>query len=450
MITNRARVVTEIPGPRSRQLFRFESKHLAPGLQSIALYSGIAIDHGEGSILIDADGNRYIDLAAGIGVASLGHGHPTYVQALTEQAQALSVGSYTSLARAQYVTKLASVTPPGLDRIQFYSGGAEAVEAALRLARSFTGRYEVISFWGGFHGKTGSTIGLSGGDVKRGLGPVAVGQHNVPFPDVDRNPFPGTSAVECAERCLYFLTETIRRNTTGSVAAIIIEPVQGTAGNVIPPSNFLAGVRRVADEIGALLIADEMITGFGRTGRMFGMEHEPVWPDVMVVGKGMANGYPVAAVISDDEHFSAAPFGLPSGSSSSYGGNPLAAATSLATLEAIEREHLVDNAARVGAAMLVRLKRMQERFEFVGAVRGRGLMLGIDLVSDRSTMTPLPDTLTRRIFQEALNRGLWAMCYGPRIRLNPPLTIDESTAIEGLDILEEAFDAVASQIGEGG
>jgi 4-aminobutyrate aminotransferase / (S)-3-amino-2-methylpropionate transaminase / 5-aminovalerate transaminase len=450
MITNRARVVTEIPGPRSRQLFRHESKHLAPGLQSIALYSGVAMDHGEGSILVDVDGNRYIDLAAGIGVASLGHGHQAYVQALTEQAQAVSVGSYTSLARARYVTKLAAITPPGLDRVQFYSGGAEAVEAALRLARSFTGRYEVISFWGGFHGKTGNTIGLSGGDVKRGFGPLAVGQHNVPYPDVDRNPIPGTSAAECSERCLYFLGETIRRNTTGSVAAIIVEPVQGTAGNVIPPPNFLAGVRSIADEIGALLIADEMITGFGRTGRMFGMEHEPVRPDVMVVGKGMANGYPVAAVISDEERFSAAPFGLPSGSSSSYGGNPLAAAACLATLEAIEREHLAENASRVGSLMLDRLRGMMERFEFVGAVRGRGLMLGIDLVSDRTAMTPLPDTLTRRIFHEALNRGLWAMCYGPRIRINPPLSIDESTALEGLDILEEAFEVVANQIGRDG
>jgi len=450
MITNRARVVSEIPGPRSRQLFRHEAKHLAPGLQSISLYSGIAVDHGEGSILVDVDGNHYIDLAAGIGVASLGHGHPAYVQALTQQAQALSVGSYTSLARARYVTKLASVTPPGLDRIQFYSGGAEAVEAALRLARSFTGRYEAVSFWGGFHGKTGSTIGLSGGDVKRGLGPTAVGQHNVPFPDIHRNPFPGSNPKECAERCLYFLDETIKRNTTGSVAAIIVEPVQGTAGNVIPPPNFLPGLRRIADKIGAILIADEMITGFGRTGRMFGMEYESVWPDVLVVGKGMANGYPVAAVISDEEHFSAEPFGLPSGSSSSYGGNPLAAAACLATLEAIERERLVDNSARVGAVMLERLHRMMERFEFVGAVRGRGLMLGIDLVSDRDAMTPLPDTLTRRIFHEALHRGLWAMCYSPRIRINPPLSIDESTALEGLDILEEALQVVASQIGCGG
>jgi len=447
MLSNRARVTTEVPGPRSRRLFQHEAEHLGTGLQSISLYSRIAIDHGEGSILVDVDGNRYIDLAAGIGVASLGHGHPAYAHAMSDQLHAISVGSYTSAVRAAYVTRLAAATPSGLDRVQFYSGGAEAVEAALRLARSFTSRYEVVSFWGGFHGKTGGTIGLSDGDVKRGLGPTAVGQHNVPFPDLGRNPFPGSSERECVDRCLHFLRETIRHNTTGSIAAIIVEPVQGTAGNVVPPAGFLQGIRRIADEVGALLIADEMITGFGRTGRMFGVEHETVRPDLLVVGKGMGNGYPVAAVVSSAAAFAATPFGLPSGSSSSYGGNPLAAAACLATLRAIDQEGLVENAKRVGAAMLERLQEMAGRLEFIGAVRGRGLMLGIDLVSDRDLMTPLPDSLTRRIFQEALNRGLWAMCYGPRIRINPALTIDEATAIEGLDLLEEALVAVAAEIG---
>jgi len=252
MLTQRARMLTEVPGPRSRRLFEAECAHLAPGLQSISLYSRVAIERGEGAMLEDLDGNRYIDFAAGIGVASLGHGHPGFARALAEQVQASSGGSYTTRALAAYVDRLTKLTSPGLERVQFYSGGAEAVEAALRLARSYTRRYEVISFWGGFHGKTGGTIGLSGGDVKRGLGPVAVGQYNVPFPDIDRNPFPGTTPEECAERCLYFLRETIKRNTTGSVAAIIVEPIQGTAGNIIPPANFLPGVRQIATDVGAI------------------------------------------------------------------------------------------------------------------------------------------------------------------------------------------------------
>lgn len=446
MLTNRANIVTEVPGPRSRALFAEESAYLAPGLQSIALYSRIAIDHGDGCLLIDVDGNQFIDFAAGIGVAALGHGHPHYVQALTQQVQAVSVGSYTTRVRGEYVERLARITPSGLDRIQFYSGGAEAVEAALRLARSYTGRFEVMSFWGGYHGKTGNTLGLSDG-VKRALGPLAAGQYNVPYPDIDRNPFPGTTPDECVERCLKFLRDTIRHSTTGSVAAIIVEPIQGTAGNVVPPAGFLPGLRRVADDIGALLILDEMITGFGRTGYMFGVEHESVRADVLIVGKGIANGYPMSAVISNEERFSAAPFGLPSGSSSSYGGNPLAAAAGLATLDVIEEEHLVENAARIGAVMLDRFYEMRERLAFVGAVRGRGLMIGIDLVASRGTMDPLPETVTRQIFQEALNRGLWAMCYGPRIRINPPLIIDEATALEGIDILEESFVAVARRLG---
>lgn len=446
MLTNQARIISEVPGPQSRRLFAAESAHLAPGLQSISLYSGIAVDHGEGSIIVDVDGNRYIDFAAGIGVASLGHGHAGYARAIADQVSAISVGSYTSMARAHYVEALVQRTPPGLGRVQFYSGGAEAVEAALRLARSYTGRYEAVSFWGGFHGKTGGVLGLSDG-VRRGLGPTGVGQINVPFPDVDRNPFPGTSPEVCADRCLAFLRETIKHSSTGSLAAILVEPVQGTAGNVVPPPNFFAGLRQVADETGALLIADEMITGFGRTGRMFGIEHETVVPDVMVAGKGIANGYPLAAVISSERHFAAPPFGLPSGSSSSYGGNPLAAAAALATLRAIEAEGLVENAARIGAIMLDRLQRLGDRFRFIGSVRGRGLMIGVDLVSNRASMAPLPETLTRRIFTEALRRGLWAICYGPRIRINPPLVIDEATALEGIEILSEAFSAVEAEIG---
>ncbi|HEY7294563.1 MAG TPA: aminotransferase class III-fold pyridoxal phosphate-dependent enzyme, partial [Dehalococcoidia bacterium] len=188
MQTRSARVLTEIPGPASRALIQRESGYLAPGLQSIGLFSGLAFAGGRGARLTDVDGNSFIDFTAGVGVASLGHAHPAYVQALAEQLDCLSVGSYTSQARVEFLEELAPYLPPGLDRMQFYSGGAEAVEAALRMARSFTGRFEVISFWGGFHGKTGSTLGLSGPDVKQGLGPLHPGVHNVPYPDWARPP----------------------------------------------------------------------------------------------------------------------------------------------------------------------------------------------------------------------------------------------------------------------
>jgi 4-aminobutyrate aminotransferase / (S)-3-amino-2-methylpropionate transaminase / 5-aminovalerate transaminase len=445
MQTRAARVITEVPGPASRRLVEAESHSLAPGLQSIGLFSGIALDHGRGALVTDVDGNTFIDFTAGVGVASLGHAHPSYVRALSDQLERISVGSYTTEKRALFLEELRPYLPLGLDRMQFYSGGAEAVEAALRMARSFTGRFEVISFWGGFHGKTGTTLGLSGPDVKQGLGPMHPGVHNVPYPDWARRPFPAVDPVDLGVRCADFLRAYIKNSTAGSLAAIIVEPIQGTAGNVIPPPGFLRSVADIARENGALFIADEMITGFGRTGRMFGCEHFDVVPDAVTIGKGVGNGYPVAGLIAREELMAAAPFGLPSGSSSSYGGNPLAGAAVHATLRAIVDEGLVQNAERVGNAMLTRLQRLH-KFPFIGEIRGKGLMIGVDVVTSRDQQAPMPSALTRRVFHEALRRGLLAMCYGPRIRINPPLVIDMQTAIEGAEILEDVFADLADEL----
>jgi len=445
MQTRAARVITEVPGPASRRLVEAESHSLAPGLQSIGLFSGIALDHGRGALVTDVDGNTFIDFTAGVGVASLGHAHPSYVRALSDQLERISVGSYTTEKRALFLEELRPYLPLGLDRMQFYSGGAEAVEAALRMARSFTGRFEVISFWGGFHGKTGTTLGLSGPNVKQGIGPLHPGVHNVPYPDWARRPFPAVDPVDLGERCADFLRAYIKNSTAGSLAAIIVEPIQGTAGNVIPPPGFLRSVADIARENGALFIADEMITGFGRTGRMFGCEHFDVVPDAVTIGKGVGNGYPVAGLIAREELMAAAPFGLPSGSSSSYGGNPLAGAAVHATLRAIVDEGLVQNAERVGNAMLTRLQRLH-KFPFIGEIRGKGLMIGVDVVTSSDQQTPMPSALSRRVFHEALRRGLLAMCYGPRIRINPPLVIDMQTAIEGVEILEDVFTDLADDL----
>ncbi len=446
MQTRSARVLTEIPGPSSRALVRREADKLAPGLQSIGLFSGLAFAGGRGAQLTDVDGNTFIDFTAGVGVASLGHAHPGYVRALAEQVERLSVGSYTSQARVEFLEALLPQLPPGLNRMQFYSGGAEAVEAALRMARSSTGQFEAISFWGGFHGKTGSTLALCGPDVKQGLGPLHPGVHNVPYPDWARPPFDAASPEDLGRKCAEFLRAYIRNSTAGSLAAIIVEPIQGTAGNVVPPAGFLRAVAAIAHEHGGLFIADEMITGFGRSGRMFGVEHFDVLPDAMAVGKGMGNGYPVAGLIAREELMAAAPFGLPSGSSSSYGGNPLAAAAARATLRAIVDEGLVENAERVGTAMLERLRGLADRYPFIGEVRGKGLMIGIDVVADATGHTPMPSPLTRKVFHAALQRGLLCMCYGPRIRINPPLVIDRETALEGVEILEDAFAELAGEL----
>lgn len=427
-----------IPGKRSKTIFAREARHMAPGLQSIALYSGLAMASGQGCTLIDEDGNRYFDFMAGIGVGSIGHTHPHYVEAMQAQIERLTFGSFITENRARFLALLASVTPKGLKRIQMYSSGAEAVEAAFRLAKSATKRFEFVGFWGGFHGKTGGVLGLLGDDFKKQLGPFMPGLYSAPYANCYRCPLK-LRYPDCGIACADSLRQVIRYQTQGEIAAIIVEPIQGTAGNVIPPSGFLSAVQAIAKECGALLIADEMLTGFGRTGSMWGCDHEPILPDVMTVGKGMGGGFPVSGVISTQKLMARKPFGNPSGSSSSYGGNPLASTAGLATLEVILKDQLVANAKRVGAVMLKRLEAMKEKYPFVGDVRGRGLLLGVELVKDRQTKEPLSKPITQRLFQACLRRGLLAMCYSYNIRINPPLVITEDQALEGLDILDEAF-----------
>ena len=434
------------PGPRSQRIVAQESRHMAAGLQSFALHAGRAMARGRGCTLTDEDGNTYIDFIAGIAVGSVGHCHPHYVEALKRQVERLTFGSFSTEVRARFLELLATVTPTGLTRIQLFSGGAEAVEAALRLAKAATKKREVLGFWGGFHGKTGGVLGLLGSDFKHHLGPFLPGQYLSPYADCYRCPLK-LRYPECGIACAEYLRDVIRYQTGGEIAAIIVEPMQGTAGNVIPPEGFLRAVQAVARDHGALLICDEMITGFGRTGAMWGADHDGVVPDVMTVGKGVGGGFPLSGVVSTDELTSAKPWSNASASSSSYGGNPLAAAAGLASLEIILGEDLVKNSARVGTVMLARLEAMKERFRTVGEVRGRGLMLGLELVRDRRTKEPVSKAVTQALYQECLRRGLVAMSYAPSIRINPPLVISEETALEGLGLLEEALAAVLPQHG---
>ncbi|MFB3076268.1 MAG: aspartate aminotransferase family protein [Candidatus Methylomirabilales bacterium] len=434
----------KVPGPRSKQIVEQEQRHMAPGLQSIALYSGLAMAQGKGCTLVDEDGNEYIDFIAGIGVGSVGHCHPHYVDALKRQAERLTFGSFTTETRSRFLELLASLTPEGLTRIQLFSGGAEAMEAAFRLAKSATRRFEFIGFWGGFHGKTGGVLGLLGDNFKQHLGPFMPGLYVSPYANCYRCPL-NLKYPDCGIACAELLRDVIRYQTQGEIAAIVVEPMQGTAGNVIPPEGFLRAVQAIAKEHDALIIFDEMLTGFGRTGKMWGCDHDGVVPDVMTIGKGMGSGFPVSGLISTDELTRAKPFANPSGSSSSYGGNPLGAAAGLASLEIILKEDLVANAERVGAIMLARLQSLKEKYRFVGDVRGKGLMLGVELVKDRATKELLSPEVTRALFHECLRRGLVAMCYSPVIRINPPLVVTEQTALDGLAILDEAMGAVAKE-----
>ncbi len=444
-ITRKASIRTSIPGPKSKEIFDFEQKYISPGIQTIATLSQIVTEKGDGCVVEDVDGNRYIDFFAGVAVASLGYNHPRYVKALHEQVSKIHVGSFTSNVRAQLSKLLADNAVGDLRRTQYYSGGAEAVEAALRLARSYTKKSEVIGFWGGFHGKTLGVLGLIGDDFKHQLGPLPFGVYNTPYADCRRCPLNDTFP-ECKWACVDFIKKKIKAETTNNVAAIIVEPIQGTNGNVVPPPGFLKELRRLADEIGAVLIADEMITGFGRTGKMFGCQHDDVVPDIITIGKSFGGGYPMTGLMSREEIIFSKPFANPSGSSSSYGGNPLASAAAYATVKTIIEDRLVENSAKVGELMLNRLMKFKEKFPFVGDVRGKGLLIGVELVKNRVTKEKLDKQTCRMIFHECLKRGLIVMGYNPDIRINPPLIIDEATADEGIEIMSEAFSSVADRI----
>jgi 4-aminobutyrate aminotransferase-like enzyme len=437
----RLRVVTQLPGPRSSGLRAREQVRLAPGSQAIASYAGVVVESGSGSDLIDVDGNRFLDLSAAICVASIGYGHVRYRREVARQLEAVHVGSFTTQARVEALDAITALTPEGLDRVQLFSGGSEAVESAIRLARAHTGKHEVLSFWGGFHGKTAGSLAQMGSDFKQGLGPLAPGAHLTPYADCARCPFklqyPG-----CGLLCVEFIRDKLRRETTGRLAAILVEPMQGTAGNVIPPKDWLPAIAEVAKQTEAVLITDEMITGFGRTGRNFAVDHTGVRPDIMTLGKTLGGGYPVSAVVAREEITRAEPWCKPSFSSSSYGGNPLACAAIRASVGIVVDERLAERSATLGARFRQGLDRIAEQHPEVAHVRGKGLFIGFDLVS-RETGELWKAAQCRKLFDALLRRGVISMAYAPRVRINPPLVITEAEVDEALDLLAEALDEVA-------
>jgi 4-aminobutyrate aminotransferase-like enzyme len=440
-----AELKTAVPGPQSRALRAREDAHAAPGLQNYAIAAGIVVEEGRGSAVTDVDGNTYLDFIGGINVNALGHSHPRYVEAVKAQVEKVSVGSFTSRARVELSERLAAQPPaPGVHRLQLYSGGAEAVESALRLAKSYTGKYEFVSFWGGFHGKTMGALALMGSTFKDKLGPMPPGAHQIPYADCYRCPL-GLAYPSCGVACAEVGRKQVKTASAGAIAGVIVEPMQGTAGNVVPPKEFLPAVRALADEVGALLIADEMITGLGRTGKRWGVDHTGTRPDIVTLGKAFGGGFPLSGLLTTDEIAQAKPWSVPSGSSSSYGGNPLGAAAGAAALRIIDEEDLAENARVVGALMLRELEGFVDRYPFVGFVQGEGLFLRVELVRDKKTKEPLPRRVTEQIFLACVRRGLLTMAYAPSFRIQPALTIDAATAKNGLALLADVFDEVARQ-----
>jgi 4-aminobutyrate aminotransferase-like enzyme len=403
--------------------------------------AGIVVDHARNAEVWDTDGKRYIDFFTGVGVCNIGHSHPKFRELLDDQLQKCIVGTFYTDVRARYYDLLSQQLPERLAKIHMFSTGSEAVEAAVKLARAATGRQEILSLWGGFHGKTQGALGLHGGPRKHRSGPFPPGSYHAPYAYCYRCPFQ-LEYPACESYCVDFADQCIANNGTGDLAAIIVEPVQGTNGNIIPPAGYLRDLRRLADRHGALLILDEVITGFGRTGAMFAFEHDPeISPDIVVLGKSMASGVPASAIVSRSELVEGTPYGAPPAAASTFGGNPLASAASLATLQILLEEDLPARARSLGEIVARRINSWVEEFPFVGNAANLGLMVGVELVEPGSKR-PLPKEATHRVFHELMARGVLAMAYDSRIRIYPPLSIPRQHLDDGLAAFEDAFRAV--------
>ncbi len=434
------------PGPRTRTAWEREQGKLGPGLQQVVLWSELAIARGDNACLYDMDGRRYLDFFGASGVNSIGHAHPRWVEAMSRQMSEWTVGGFASQARAEMLDELRAVLPPELDRVQLYSTGSEAVEAALRLAKSYTKKFEFLSFWNGFHGKTMGSLALTDGE-KRNLGPVSPGFHTVPYADCRSCAFKQTFPA-CDWFCVEHAREKMKRDSAAALAGIVVEPLQGRAGNIVPPPGYLRELQRLAHEQDALLVVDETLSGFGRTGRMFCFEYDGVLPDIMIVGKGMGGGYPVTAVVSSSKIMSAPPYANPSASSSSYGGFPVACRAVQVTMRIFAEEKLVERSATIGDELLSRLRPLEGSVPLVKSVQGRGLMIGLQLW-DPGRRQSLSKEQLGVVYKAILARGLIVMVSSSSIRLYPPLTVPGEVAHEAGEILAGVLQEQSRALGLG-
>ncbi|MGW4829950.1 aspartate aminotransferase family protein [Amycolatopsis japonica] len=394
----------------------------------------VVVDHGEGVYLYDTDGKRHLDFTAGIGVTSTGHCHPHVVSAAQEQIGKLIHGQYTTVMHKpmlELTEKLGGVLPEGLDSLFYANSGSEAVEAALRLSRQATKRPNVIVFQGGFHGRTvaAATMTTSGTRFSAGISPLMSGVHVAPFPYAFHYGWDEETATKFALRELDYLFATVC--APNETAAFFIEPVLGEGGYVPANPAFLAGLRERADKHGILLVMDEIQTGFGRTGRFWGHEHFGVRPDVVLIAKGLASGFPISGIAASEELMAKA---LPGSQGGTYGGNAVACAAAIATLEVIQREGLVENAAERGRQLLEGVRVIADKSPSIGDVRGLGLLVG----SEFTTPDGEPDTAKAQAAQKAASsNGLLLLTCGAYmnvVRMVPPLIVDSEQVDEALRI----------------
>jgi 4-aminobutyrate aminotransferase len=432
-------ISTVLPGPKAQSIIDRDRAVTSP---SYTRCYPLVVARGEGAMIEDVDGNHFLDCNAGIAVVAAGHCHPKIVAAIQAQAAKLIHMSGTDFYyenMVQLAEKLAALAPVGNGprRVYFGNSGTEAMEAALKLARYHTGRGQFIAFFGAFHGRTMGSLALTGSKSlqKKGFFPIVQGAHHVPYAYCYRCAY-GKTPDSCGVECVKAIEETLFRHTLPAeeVAAIVVEPVQGEGGYVVPPQKFFDELKRVADKHGILLIFDEIQSGMGRTGKMFAADHFGASADIVTMAKGIASGMPLGAMVARADVMN----WTPGAHASTFGGNPVCVASALATIELLEQE-LIDNAAKVGAHMKSRLEDLPKRFPIVGDVRGLGLMIGIEMVRDQRTKERAPE-LRDQLELMCFERGVLVLGAGPNtLRICPPLVITKDQADFAVDTIEECL-----------
>ena len=434
---------TPLPGPNARAMIARDAKVVSP---SYTRGYPLVIDRASGVAVHDVDGNVFLDCAAGIAVNATGHCHPEVVAAITEQSQKFLHMSGTDFyyeVQVRLAEQLAALAPwEGSAKSFFGNSGTEAIEASLKLARYATGRPAFIAFLGGFHGRTMGALALTASKTvhRRGFGPFMSGVHHAPFADCYRCPV-GLKPDTCAAECLDFIDHELLAHVVSpdEVAAIVLEPIQGEGGYVVAPTHFLERLRELTRRHGMLLVVDEVQSGMGRTGRMFAIEHSGVQPDVVAMAKGIASGLPLGVSTARADLMT-----WPAGAhASTFGGNPVVCAAALATLKLLQ-ERLMANAADVGGHFMAGLNALKDKHPIIGDVRGRGLMIGIELVRDRTTKERA-DRERDAVVLGAFRRGLLVLGAGKNvIRLSPPLVLTRAEADTAIRILDEAITEVTA------
>jgi len=431
-----------VPGPRSRRMHAATSA-IYKGLSGQVKLFPVCWREGFGCVLTDVDGNKYLDFSSGIYVTTLGHCHPKISEAIAFWARRLmNCHDFTTPVKEALMSKLDEVMPGDLNGVQLYDSGTVAVEAAIRLCRAATGKTEVLSCFQDFHGKTLGAVSCARMNAMYASTRMP-GFYMLPRPDTYRPLWTRRDGSADTEAYLAHYDQFIKEGTTGQVAAFMLEPIQGWAGTIIPPEDFFPKLRRFCDQRKILLVADEVLTGTGRTGKWLCMEHWDVLPDIVTLGKGFGNGFPVTACVAREgikENFDRI------SASSSYGGNPMACAAALASLEVIEEEGLLENSLRLGEAAMERMERMKAAHWIIGDVRAKGCLMGIELVKDRTTKEPF-DEAGRRVYVKAFQKGLAWIPAGHILRMSPPIVMNERELAKGLDIIEEAIAETEKELG---